>query len=255
MISLKNVNFSYDKRVLSDISVEFAPGRMYSVIGPNGSGKSTLLRLAGRLIQRESGEMKLMGKDYDDYPRKEFSRIVASLPQSRNVPQIRAWELVSHGRFPYLDSSRRLKDEDRRIIAESLKTAGAEELSARNLTELSGGERQKVYLAMLYSQQADYLLFDEPGTYLDVLSNIGVMESMLKLRDEGKCVITVLHDIPSALKYSDGIVVMNKGRIVFSGSADELINGNILEEVFGITAKCVVIDDDREYIIKKVKNE
>ncbi|MBE6037677.1 MAG: ABC transporter ATP-binding protein [Anaerofustis stercorihominis] len=256
MIKLKNVNFSYEGvSVLKNINYEFEKGRIYSVIGPNGSGKTTLLKLLGNLRECESGEVTLNGKNYSEYSRKEFAKNVASLPQSRNTPSIRARELVSHGRFPYLDISRKLSDEDKRIVEEALISSGAEEYSKKNLTELSGGERQKVYLAMLYAQMTDYVLLDEPTTYLDVVSQFVVMNSLKKMKGVGKCVIAVLHDISLAMKYSDELIVINHGRIAGSGNADEILDSGILKEVFGIDGKCVEVDGEKEYVFRPVTNE
>ena len=165
---------------------------------------------------------------------------------------IRSWELVSHGRFPYLDGRRVLSKEDRLIVDRSLRLAGAEEFALRSVSELSGGERQKVYLSMLYAQEAEYILLDEPTTFLDMSSKFGVMNTLTDMKEAGKCVVAVLHELSLALKYSDEIIVLSHGEIVFSGTPKELVEGNILGDVFGIKAVCVTIDGSNEYIIKEV---
>ncbi len=252
MINVKNINFLYeDVNILHDISHTFEKGKMYAIIGPNGSGKTTFLKLLGRLREPTSGEITLDEKPYGEYSRKDFAKKVASLPQSRNTPNIAARELTEHGRYPYLDASRRLSAEDKKIVEEALTATGTLHLSSRRLTDLSGGERQKVYLSMLYAQKTDYVLLDEPTTYLDMYSQFSVMEDLVNMKNEGKCVIVVLHDLSLALKYADEVILMDKGRIICSDSPEKMAERRQFAEVLGVSAKAVQLGGVTEYIITK----
>jgi len=257
MINAKNIYFAYeDVNILHNISHKFEKGRIYAIIGPNGSGKTTFLKLLGRLREPAKGKITLDEKPYGEYSRKDFAKCVATLPQSRITPQIAARELTEHGRYPYLDASRRLKDEDKIIVEEALRSTGILHLASRKLTDLSGGERQKVYLSMLYAQKTDYVLLDEPTTYLDISSQFCVMEELVKMKNEGKCVIAVLHDITLALKYADEVILMDKGSIVCSDVPENMAQRSELREILGIRARAVKIDGKTEYVImKKVKDE
>ncbi len=253
MINVKNIYFAYeDVNIIHDISHKFEKGRIYAIIGPNGSGKTTFLKILGKLREPSEGEITLDEKPYGEYSRKDFAKLIATLPQSRTTPQIAARELAEHGRYPYLDASRRLKDDDKRIVEEALRATGILHLASRKLTDLSGGERQKVYLSMLYAQNTDYVLLDEPTTYLDISSQFSVMEELVKMKKDGKCVIAVLHDITLALKYADEVILMDKGRIVLSGNPEDMITNGFIREIFGIDGKCIDIDGAKEYFFRPV---
>ena len=148
MIQIENLCFSYGSHaVLQNLSASFVPGKFYAVLGPNGSGKTTLIRLLGRLMQPDSGKRSLNGKPYSAYGRKEFARKLALLPQSRPVPAISVQDLVSHGRFPYLDLSRIPGKADLEAVEQAMAAVNVKAFAQRDLRQLSGGERQRVYLA------------------------------------------------------------------------------------------------------------
>ena len=145
MIELKNLRASYPGRpVLEDVTLEFRPGEVLAVLGPNGCGKSTLLRTANGLLPKTGGEVLVDGVPLEGLSAKEVAQKVAYLPQSRSVPNITAGRMVLHGRFPYLSYPRRYRREDHEMVRRALEWVGAAELADRPLTELSGGQRQKV---------------------------------------------------------------------------------------------------------------
>ena len=142
--------------------------------------------------------------------------------------------MVLHGRFPYLGWPRRYTPEDRKIVRESMEKTGCLELEKRMMTDLSGGERQKVYLAMALAQDTRTIFMDEPTTYLDPAHQLAVMESVKKLREEGKTVVMVLHDLPLAFENADCILVMEDGKLRKEGIPEEIHRSGIIEKVFKV---------------------
>lgn len=251
MIQLDNLSFSYGgQTVLHNLSAIFTPGKLYAVLGPNGSGKTTLIRLLGRLLQPDSGSLCLDSKPYASYGRKEFARQLALLPQTRPIPAISVQDLVSHGRFPYLGLSRIPSKADQAAVAQAMEAVNVQSFANRDLRQLSGGERQRVYLALLLAQDTRYVLLDEPTTYLDASAQFAVMENLKRMRQSGKCVVTVLHDLNLALSFCDELCVLNQGRIVAFGAPEAMVDDGVLDRVFSIHCRPVIVDGVKEYIIR-----
>ena len=251
MIQLDDLCFSYGGRaVLHNISAAFTPGKLYAVLGPNGSGKTTLIRLLSRLLLPDSGSLTLDGKSYACYGRKEFARQLALLPQTRPIPAISVQDLVSHGRFPYLGLSRTPGKDDLDAVERAMAAVNVQAFAGRDLRQLSGGERQRVYLALLLAQDTRYVLLDEPTTYLDASAQFSVMENMKHMSQDGKCVIAVLHDLNLALSFSDEICLLDHGRIAAFGAPEELVEKGVLDNVFSIRCRSVMVDSIKEYIIR-----
>lgn len=251
MIELKHVDAGYGgEAVVQDISVRFEPGCVTSILGKNGCGKSTLLKTAARQQKPLAGQILLDGRDIFTIPPKEFARMAAVLPQSREVPAIPARSLVLHGRFPYLGFPRRPTPADHAAVERAMHDAGAWEYRDSYLTQLSGGERQKVYLAMVLAQDTGVVFMDEPATYLDISHQFEILRLMRTLRGAGKTVVTVLHDLGQALSVSDRILLLDGGRAVFFGDPDALFQSGKLDEVFGIRSQKITIDGAAEYIFR-----
>ena len=251
MIQLDDLNFSYGGRtVLHNISAAFSPGKLYAVLGPNGSGKTTLIRLLSRLLLPDSGSLTLDEKSYTCYGRKEFARQLALLPQTRPIPAISVQDLVSHGRFPYLGLSRTPGRADLEAVDRAMAAVNVQAFAGRDLRRLSGGERQRVYLALLLAQDTRYVLLDEPTTYLDASAQFSVMENLKCMSQDGKCVIAVLHDLNLALSFADEICLLDQGRIAAFGAPEALVEQGVLDRVFSIRCRSVVVDGIKEYIIR-----
>ena len=251
MIQLDNLCFSYGGRtVLNNISAAFSPGKLYAVLGPNGSGKTTLIRLLSRLLLPDSGSLTLDEKSYTCYGRKEFARQLALLPQTRPIPAISVQDLVSHGRFPYLGLSRTPGRADLEAVDRAMAAVNVQAFAGRDLRRLSGGERQRVYLALLLAQDTRYVLLDEPTTYLDASAQFSVMENLKCMSQDGKCVIAVLHDLNLALSFADEICLLDQGRIAAFGAPEALVEQGVLDRVFSIRCRSVVVDGIKEYIIR-----
>ena len=251
MIQLDDLCFSYGGRtVLHNISAAFSPGKLYAVLGPNGSGKTTLIRLLSRLLLPDSGSLTLDEKSYTCYGRKEFARQLALLPQTRPIPAISVQDLVSHGRFPYLGLSRTPGRADIEAVNRAMAAVNVQAFAGRDLRRLSGGERQRVYLALLLAQDTRYVLLDEPTTYLDASAQFSVMENLKRMSQDGKCVIAVLHDLNLALSFSDEICLLNQGHIAAFGAPEALVEQGVLDRVFSIRCRSVMVEGVKEYFIR-----
>ena len=235
MITLKNVCGGYgDKEILHDITLNLEPGKITALIGPNGCGKSTLLKTLVGINSFTAGEIWINDRNIKELKTTELAKSVAYLPQNKKTPDISVLRLVLHGRFAYLNYPRKYSAEDIRIAKEALRWAGLEELAEENVAHLSGGMQQKVYIAMALAQNADMILLDEPTTYLDVAQQLKLLDMARQLAGEGKGVVLVLHDLSQALRTADTVVLMQDGRVVRTGTSEELYESGRLQEVFGV---------------------
>ena len=242
MIELKDLFAGYPgHEVLHGISLTFQPGKVLALIGPNGCGKSTLLKTANGLLPRSSGQVLLDGTPLESYKPKQIARRVAYLPQERAVPDITARRMVLHGRFPYLSYPRRYRPEDYAAVDRALAWADASDLADIPVPQLSGGQRQKIYVAMALAQDTRTILMDEPTTYLDVRHQLEVLDVSRRLAAEGKAVVLVLHDLCMAFQCADLVAVMSQGRLVQTGTPEEIYNSNsgTLERVMGTVLRRV----------------
>ena len=238
MLELRNVSAGYGGApVLRGLSLRLLDGGFTALIGPNGCGKSTLLRAACGLLPLQGGQVLLDGAELSALSRKERARRLAFLPQSRPAPDLTARALALHGRFPYLGYPRVYRKEDYAAAEEALRVSGAAALSARLLPELSGGERQKAYLAMALSQDAPTLLLDEPTTYLDIGAQLELMQLLRNLRERGKTVAAVLHDLGLAFRFADRVVLLQGGAVRADGPPEAVADSPALAEVFGVRAR------------------
>ncbi len=251
MIELKNLHAGYPGRpILNGIDLEFRPGEVLAILGPNGCGKSTLLRSVNGLLPKAGGDVLVDGVPLERLSAKDIAKKIAYLPQSRSTPSITAGRMVLHGRFPYLSYPRRYSQKDHEIVKRALERVGAEDLAQRPLSELSGGQRQKVYLAMALAQDTRTILMDEPTTYLDVSCQLEVMALACRLAEEGRAVVMVLHDLPLALRCAHRMVLLSGGRIYQAGTPEELYKGDVLTQVMGVCLGRVETEDGWRYFYR-----
>lgn len=226
MLELKNLTAGYGGHgVLHDITLSFPPGTVTAIVGPNGCGKSTLLKAAAGLIEPMAGSVTV------EEPR---ARSVAYLPQVRRLPEMTAQRLVLHGRFPWLGWPRRYREADCAAAKRAMERLGVAEFAQRPLAELSGGTRQKCYLAMALAQEAPTILLDEPTSFLDPAHQLRFLELCRELAAEGRAVVAVLHDLPQTLRFADRLAVLEAGSLVALGSPEEIMSTNVLEDVFQV---------------------
>lgn len=235
MIELKDFTVGYNgEAVLRNVDLSFPPSTVTVLVGPNGCGKSTLLRSALGLQTPISGEALYDGVPISKLKLRETAQKAAYLAQTRNVPNITGYRMVLHGRFPYLGYPRRYGPGDHAAVRAALKQMDAEALANRFLPKLSGGERQKVYLAMALAQDTQTIFLDEPTTYLDVGHQQEVMAVARELARQGKAVAMVLHDLCLALRWGDRVAVLDRGQLCQVGTPEEVYRSGILDQVFGV---------------------
>ena len=235
MIALQNITIGYfGKPVLEDVSLEFRPGEVLAIIGPNGCGKSTLLKAALGLIPTMDGTVSYDGVDLRTMKPKAVARQAALLTQSRNTPSIQALKMVLHGRFPHLGYPRQYGKQDYEMATNAMKTTKTLEFEHKNITTLSGGQRQGVYLAMALAQDTGTVFMDEPTTYLDMNRQLATMGTARDLARQGKAVVLVLHDLSLALCGADRVAVLGQGRMKICATPEEVYKSGILDEIFGL---------------------
>lgn len=233
MIELKKVTAGYpSKIVLSEISLSVPKGTLISVIGKNGSGKSTLLKTVIGIINAKSGEMLVDGES--ELSRQSMAKKVSYLAQGKSVSDMTVEQLVLHGRFPHLSYPRRYSKKDREISSAALRQMGIADIAGTPLSALSGGMRQKAYIAMALAQDTDYILLDEPTTYLDISNQVELMKILRSLADRGKGIVAVMHDLPLAFGFSDRIAVIKDAKIAAFDTPQKICDSGIVQEVFGI---------------------
>jgi iron complex transport system ATP-binding protein len=241
-VNARDLRVGYGTQVVVDgLSIDVPDGSFCSIIGPNGCGKSTVLKALSRNLGLISGSIEILGKPLQEYDTRILSRKLAFLSQSPPVPeQFSVRELVSHGRYPYTRWFGFLTAHDREVIDWALERTGIQEFSERELVHLSGGERQRVWIAMALAQEAEVLLLDEPTTHLDIAHQFQTLELIHRLQTEmGRTIITVLHDLNQAARYSDHIFVMKDGQQYAEGTPDEMITREMLREVFSVEARVI----------------
>ena len=240
----KELYTGYDKKtILEDVSIAVPDGKISVILGSNGCGKSTLLKTMARLLVPERGAVLLNGTDITRIPTKRLAQMIGLLPQSPLVPDgITVADLVSRGRFPYQSMLKGLSSEDHEKVAEALDLLGISALADRNVDELSGGQRRRVWIAMALAQDTDILLLDEPTTYLDVAYQVEILDTLAELnRKKNITIVMVLHDINLSARYADYIFAMKNGRLICQGKPDEVITAENIKAIYDLES--IIIRD------------
>lgn len=235
MLKIQGLSAGYgEKKILHALDLNVPKGQITTLNGPNGCGKSTLLKVIAGLLPTSEGKIFLQGDDLSTLSPVLRSRRIAYLPQLRSTPDLTVSRMILHGRFPYLSFPRQYRKEDyavcQRVMEELRLTPYADQM----VSQLSGGLRQKVYLAMALAQDAPLILLDEPTTFLDIHQQILFLSFLEELRSQGKTILLVLHDLLMAMKYSDQMAIMKDGKVLTQGPPSELMNQKYFKSLYGV---------------------
>lgn len=251
MLDIKNLSVTKSKKeILSDLNFSVKPHTVTVIIGRNGSGKSTLLSCL-------TGESKYKGFiHYDDkdlalMPEKQRASLISFLPQSLPSVPVTVENLVAMGRTPYTNLGGRLSDKDKDQIEKAITDVGIEKIRHKKLTELSGGEKQKAYVAMVLAQNTRIIALDEPTTYMDIQFQKEFISLLISLKEKHKkTLLVVMHDLSKAIEIADYILLLNEGRVLASGKKEEVLQSEKIESTFNVKKYEILVDGQSKTIFE-----
>ena len=238
--NLKNINYSYGQSLaLDNISVDFRANKFHGIIGPNGCGKSTLLDHLVANKEPSTGYVLYRGKNLAQYKRQELAKQIALVPQDFNISfAYTVEEIIMMGRHPYISRFASPSKDDWQKVAEAMELIGISHYNKRYVNELSGGEKQRVVVARALAQDTPVLIFDEATSNLDIQYTLQIFKVAQKLvKEQGRTVIAVIHNMNLAAAYCDEITFMKAGQIVGHGATSDVMTPEIINDIFGVTCE------------------
>jgi len=231
VVEVHDLTVSYDRKpVLWGIDLTIPAGSLVGVIGPNGAGKSTLIKAMMDLLPVGSGYVRIFDK-----PLKQVHNRISYVPQRESVDwdfPASVFDVVLMGRYGKLGLFRRPRKADKDAAMEALEKVGMQSYANRQISQLSGGQQQRVFLARALAQNADIYFMDEPFAGVDIATETAIIQLLRQMRDQGKTVIVVHHDLQSASEYFDWVVLLNM-RLVASGPTEKVLTQELLEQTYG----------------------
>ncbi|WP_066192627.1 MULTISPECIES: ABC transporter ATP-binding protein [Gracilibacillus] len=238
----KDLTLGYgDDVIIDDLDITIPKGEITVFIGGNGCGKSTLLRSLARLLKPKTGSIVLNGDAIASIPTKDVAKQLAILPQGPTSPEgLTVEDLVKQGRHPHKQMFKRWSKEDEEAVEEALQSTNMDHLRDRDVDSLSGGQRQRAWIAMTLAQGTDTILLDEPTTYLDMTHQIEILDLLFELNEKrNSTIVMVLHDLNMACRYAHQVVAIKDKQIFAHGKPEEIVNCNLIHEVFQMKADVV----------------
>lgn len=231
----------HENLVLDGIDLRIAPGSFTSVIGPNGSGKTTLLRRITRLLHPGPGRITIDGRSLDAHSRNELARKMGIVQQNQDSTyHFTVYDTVLMGRYPHVDRFSPYSSQDREYVQEAMELTGITHLSDHLITELSGGEHRRVLIARALAQGSEILILDEPTAFLDPHHQWEILSLLRDLVERrGITVVCVLHDLNSALVYSDQVILLDRGKVHAAGVPQHVMTQESLKAVYAIEVRFV----------------
>lgn len=226
-IETNNLNVSYaNNKVLENVNLNIPVNTRTAIIGANGAGKSTLIKSCLGLIRKDSGQIKILGKNIEK-AKTNIAYVAQKDTVNWNFPTT-VYDVVMMGRYPYLKKFQKPKQKDKDVVIDALNEMGIADLSDRPINNLSGGQKQRVFLARALAQDVDLYILDEPLTGVDIKTEDIIAYQFKKLQGLGKTIIAVHHNIYTLEKYFDNVVVLNRdvkySGTIFVDRLDEKIN-------------------------------
>lgn len=235
-LDILGISCGYDANaVLEDATFSIRQQDFIGIVGPNGSGKSTLLRTISRVLPPSRGQVLLDESDLYKLPARQVARKLAVVSQEQNLSfPFSVQEAIMMGRIPHLKRFQHEDRKDQEIVRKAMELTDVSHLAQRPVTELSGGEKQRVLIARALAQQPAILLLDEPTTFLDLNYQLEIMELLVRLhREHGLTIVMVLHDINLASQFCERLLVVKAGKIYAAGSPRQIINAAFIKEIYG----------------------
>ena len=235
-ISVQDLSYTPEgKPVLDKVSFEVGRGEFLSILGPNGAGKSTLLKHLVRLLPVQSGSVRLLGQPLARYSPRALARVMAYVPQAKGfIAPFRTQEFLLMNRYPHLSPFEKPGERDLALVADVLRAVGLMGFEMRYLDTLSGGERQKVFIAAAMVQEAEVILLDEPATFLDPRHALDVYGLLRELHRQGKTLLMVTHDANAALAQSGRVLCLKAGRVLYFGPPEGIEPGKVLADLYDV---------------------
>lgn len=239
VISIKGVSFSYvEENVLTGINADFFSGRIYGILGANGSGKTTMLDMLCGILSPLEGEILLYNKRVGEWKKRELARQVALVPQEFSIPfEFSVRQVVEMGRHPWLNRFESMSERDKEIVTRAMEELDVLFLAGRIITQLSGGEKQRVVTARALAQTPRVMILDESTSNLDIMHTISILNVLKRrVRNDGLTVIAAMHDINIAAMFCDELLFLKGGSVISSGAVDDVITVHMIERTYGLHA-------------------
>lgn len=251
MLEFKNICVTKNKKeILKDVNFSVKPHTITAIIGKNGSGKSTLLScLTGE--SKHKGTICFSDSDIGIISKRQRAGIVAFLQQNLPVVPMTVENLVSLGRTPYIDIGKQLSEKDKEQIEKAIVHTGIESIRHKKLTEISGGEKQKAYIAMVLAQNTRIIALDEPTTYMDVPYQKEFLLLLKELKEKHKkTLLVVVHDLSRAVEIADNILILSGGRVVCFGEKEKVLQSGKIESTFRVTKHEIELNGEKKFIFE-----
>ena len=237
LMAAENIAFTYETSlVLEDLSVSIKEQDFIGLIGPNGSGKSTLLKVMGGILEIDSGSIQFKKSHVSKINKKLFAQSVSWIPQDHPmIFPFKVSEIVMMGRHPYLSPLSFESKEDFDITRRAMETTMTSQFADRYFNEISGGEKQRVMIASALAQKPEIMLLDEPTSALDLKYQVQILNILKNLNAHHKMTLVMaMHDLNLASRFCNRLLLLNEGKIVRDGTPKQVLEKNILEQVYGI---------------------
>ncbi len=242
IIDLNNVSYKIkDKTILDNVSLNIEQGSFTAIMGMNGSAKTSLLKLICRANQVSSGNIYIRGKDINSYKVKDLAQQISIVFQNDDIGfDFSCLEIVLMGRMVYQKLLAADTKEDLLVAQESMRQTNTLHLKDRMFSTLSGGEKQRVFIARAICQDTPIILLDEPVSSLDLKHQLDILNFLKKIQiEQGKTIVIVLHDLSAALKYADRVIALKEGKMLMYDVAQKVLTKENIKTIFDVNCRII----------------